>query len=74
MAHPINRKRHAFGEFHHLYPDQRKHPQKFFEYMRMTIETFDYILSKISSAVNKKWCNCHARPIINEERLMVTIR
>ena len=53
-THPINTNRYEFGEFHHLYNDLRKYPQKFFEYMRMNIETFDYILSKISDKIKKK--------------------
>lgn len=45
-AHPINAERNVFGEYHHLYSDLRQHPIKFFEYMRMQIETFDYITVK----------------------------
>lgn len=73
-AHPINTVRLKFGEFHHLYNHLRKYPSKFFEYMRMMPQTFDYILSNISEEIEKKWCNCHARPILPEERLMITIR
>lgn len=47
-AHPINTRRYMLGEFHHLYKQLREHPAKFMEYMRMRIETFDYILSHIS--------------------------
>lgn len=73
-AHPINTTRFVFGEFHHLYNDLRKYPQKFFDYMRMESDTFDYILLKISDMLQQNWCNCHARPISVEERLMITIR
>lgn len=71
-AHPLNTRRYMFGEFHHLYKQLRQHPAKFMEYMRMKIETFDYILSYIK--IEKTWRNCHSRPILSEERLMITIR
>lgn len=73
-AHPINTHRHVFGEFHHLYKELRQHPAKFFEYMRMEIETFEYISLLISDRIQKRWSNCHSRPILTEERLMITIR
>lgn len=73
-AHPINNERYVFGEFHHLYKDLRQHPTKFAEYMRMKISTFDYLLSKIEDSLHKRWRNCHGRPILQEERLMITIR
>lgn len=72
--HPLNKKRSQFGEFHHLYNDLRKDKFRFFQYMRMSMETFDYILSKIGDKVNISWKNCHAQPIIVEERLMLTLR
>lgn len=73
-AHPINTKRWEFGEFHHLYEDLRLDDERFFGYMRMRIETFDYICSKVHTKLDKKWNNCHARPILSEERLMLTFR
>ena len=73
-AHPINVDREIFGEFHHLYTQLKQHPPKFKEYMRMTVETFDYVLSHISDRSEKDWRNCHTRPIVPEERLMITIR
>lgn len=73
-VHPLNKKRKYYGEYHHLYKDLRKDSQRFFEYMRMSINTFDYILNKIEAKINKAWKNCHAQPIIAEERLMLTLR
>jgi hypothetical protein len=71
-AHPIN-DLPTYGEFHHLYKDLRKHQAKFFEYMRMRKETFDYIVP-IQEKNTCTWYNCHAQPISHEERLMVIIR
>lgn len=73
-AHPINTQRYEFGEFHHLFKQLRDHPEKFIEYMRMNIQTFDYILAHISNRIQKVYRNCHSRPILPEERLMVTVR
>uniref|UniRef100_A0ABD2WA75 DDE Tnp4 domain-containing protein n=1 Tax=Trichogramma kaykai TaxID=54128 RepID=A0ABD2WA75_9HYME len=42
--------------------------------MRMDVDTFDYILSKIERYLVKKWCNLHTDPILPEQRLVVCIR
>ncbi len=47
-THQMYIEKNKFGEFHHLYNDLRQYPPKFFEYMRMKVETFDYILKVIS--------------------------
>nr|CAH7763600.1 unnamed protein product [Callosobruchus chinensis] len=73
-VHPLNKKRSQFGEFHHLFNDLRIDNQRFFEYMRMSIDTFDYIIEKIGHKVNITWKNCHSQPITIEERLMLTLR
>ncbi|GFN86280.1 calcium-regulated heat stable protein 1 [Plakobranchus ocellatus] len=39
----------------------------------MNLETFGYILNKIEHRLEKSWCNWH-RPILPEERLVVTLR
>ncbi|CAI6357117.1 unnamed protein product [Macrosiphum euphorbiae] len=62
-VHPINRRRKIYGEFHHL----------FFEYLRMSIETYDFILTKICHRIRKKTTN-FKKPISPAERLYVTIR
>lgn len=73
-VHEINQQRYSFGEYHNLMPFLRKHPDKFFEYMRMPIDCFDYILYNVTGQLDKNWCNLHVRPIKTEERLVVTIR
>jgi hypothetical protein len=42
----------------------------FFEYLRMSIDTFDYILSKVCDSLEKQTTNWR-RPIGAEERLVV---
>jgi hypothetical protein len=43
-ANPINERRQKFGEFHHLYQEVKTDPQKFHDYIRMSMETFQYLL------------------------------
>lgn len=62
------------GEYHLLYPKIKTQPLKFQQYMRMRLQTFDYILAKIKPALAKKWCNLHNRRITEEERLVITLR
>jgi hypothetical protein len=40
----------------------------------MEIETFDYILGVTSGKMQKKWKNYHGNPIVQEERLVLTLR
>nr|CAI5861635.1 unnamed protein product [Callosobruchus analis] len=47
-VHPISKARKRFGQYHTLFFDLRHHPDRFFEYLRMEIATFDYILEKVS--------------------------
>ena len=72
--HPINSKRKELGEYHHLFSDVRKDKARFFQYTRMTQETFAYILKKVEHRITKTWCNWHEQPILPEERLVITIR
>jgi hypothetical protein len=64
QVHPANVGRNNFGEYHHLYKKLRNYPSRFFEYLRMEIETFDYILSVTSEKMQKKRKNCHGNPIV----------
>ncbi|CAI6362415.1 unnamed protein product [Macrosiphum euphorbiae] len=72
-VHPIDRRRKIYGEFHHLFFDLKKSPTRFFEYLRMSIETYDFILTKICHRIRKKTTN-FKKPISPAERLYVTIR
>ncbi|XP_065216250.1 uncharacterized protein LOC135842631 [Planococcus citri] len=71
--HPLNKNNEHLGEFNHLYPGLRKHPAKFFEYMRMSVETFDIILNKIKHFITKE-TTTFKRPLPPAERLMITLR
>ncbi|CAH2009900.1 unnamed protein product [Acanthoscelides obtectus] len=71
--HPINKRRKRFGEFHHLYVELREYPEKFFEYLRMSISTYAFLLSKVNRRLTKITTN-YRSPISAEERLVVTLR
>ena len=53
-VHPLNRERRHFGEYHHLFCGLKKDPSRFHEYTRMSIDTFQYILTKIEHRLIKK--------------------
>ncbi|XP_074028730.1 uncharacterized protein [Leptinotarsa decemlineata] len=72
--HEINQSRHEHGEFHHLYEELRRDSMKCYEYFRMDIKTFDYLLSKVQRRLLKRGPNCILNPILPVERLAVTLR
>lgn len=68
-VHPINQKRNIIGFIGELRADQ----SKFYNYCRMKVSTFDYILQLISPKIQKQ--NTKFRKSITpEERLLVTLR
>lgn len=73
-VHPINKRRNMMGQYHNLFLKQKKYPEKFFEYVRMSLSTFNYILEKVAGHLTKKWTNFIRQPIGPEERLVVTLR
>ncbi|VVC99118.1 unnamed protein product, partial [Leptidea sinapis] len=72
-VHEINKNREQCGEFYNLYEKMRLYPTKFFEYTRMPISTFDYILSKISDKITKEDTNFR-KSISPKEKLFITLR
>lgn len=73
-VHPINKRREMMGQYHNLFLKLKNYPNKFFEYLRMSLSTFNYILKKVASHLTKKWTNFLHQPIQAEERLVVTLR
>lgn len=74
QVHEINKQRSSFGEYHHLFCILKKYPEKFVQYTRMKVGTFNYILLKVENLLQKHWCNLHQQPILPEEQLVITIR
>lgn len=73
-VHPLNKKRTSCGEYFNYFPSLKKYPEKFHQYLRMDVDTFHYILSKVENGLMKNWTNFNTQPILPEERLVVTLR
>ena len=73
-SYELNSSRSINGEYSTLFPLLKNYPNKFKEYMRMSVPTFEYVLSKISFLLAKNWCNLHVQPIMSEERLVLSLR
>lgn len=71
--HPFNTTRESSNRFFTFYEDIRKYPDKFFEYYRMSLSSFDELLLKLRSSINKKTTKFR-QPVCAEERLTITIR
>jgi hypothetical protein len=72
-VHDVNLSRVTHGEFNVLYKQLRNYEEKFVEYLRMTTETFDILLTKIEEKIQKQDTNYRAC-MSPEERLVVTLR
>lgn len=60
------------GEYHRIFEDLCRQPEKFQQYFRMSKQTFNYILNEITPLIRK---SNRARECISpEERLMLTLR
>nr|CAH7734950.1 unnamed protein product [Callosobruchus chinensis]CAH7743374.1 unnamed protein product [Callosobruchus chinensis] len=71
----IVKQRRHFGEFSTLYETLRLNDKKFHEYTRMSVTTFDYILTKIESRLERTSTNFHLSDLISPaEKLIVTLR
>lgn len=71
-VNPIYVRRDTLGEYNHLHQDLEAEPRKYFDYYRMTQETFTYILRSIESNIAK---DSNFRNTISPgERLSVTLR
>lgn len=71
--HPFNLNREPSNRFFNFYNDIRKYSDKFFEYYRMSITSFDELLDKLRQKITKKTTKFR-RPVSSEERLTITIR
>lgn len=69
----IFKERYQFGEFHHLYNKLRGYPELFKNYTRMSVETFDHVVTELKREFSLKSTN-FMRPISVEERLILTLR
>lgn len=56
-VHEINQYRLTEGEFHTLFNKLKNHPDKFFEYCRMSVQTFYLILEAVRNKIEKEDTN-----------------
>lgn len=72
-VHPLIENRENSKKFLVFFNDLRKYPEKFFDYYRMSINSFDELLQKVRESISKNYTQLR-NPITPEERLTVTIR
>ena len=72
-VHKINKERPTKGVYHHLYPQLRQDPYRFYGYMAMSIQSFDLLLEKTENELESV-VNVGEREIKPAEKLMVTLR
>lgn len=72
-VHPINSNRESSGQFDAFYENIRCYPDKFVEYFRMSITSFDELLEKIRPHITKQ-TTPFRNPINAEQRLTITLR
>ena len=53
-VHPLLYKRLSIGKFHIRYNNMINYPEKFFNYYRMSIKTFDELINLIESDIVRK--------------------
>lgn len=72
-VHDINLEREDKGEFSTLFHNLREDERRFYKYFRMTISSFDELLTIIKAYITKENTN-YRFPISPEERLAITLR
>ncbi|GBO31921.1 hypothetical protein AVEN_88751-1, partial [Araneus ventricosus] len=71
-VHAINQKREQIGIFHTLLKELQKHENKFFNFFRMTIPSFNKLHQRLKTKIIRK--NSKMRnSITSEERLAITL-
>lgn len=71
--HPLVQKRNILGHFNTLFLELREDEEKFFNYFRMSVSTFDEVLHKISPQLRRQDTNMR-NCIKPAEMLAVTLR
>lgn len=72
-VHPIVEDRVKFGQYQTLYHKLRNYPDKFFQFLRMSVNSFDELLHTIGPIISKS-NTIMRRSISSEERLVMCIR
>nr|CAH7715729.1 unnamed protein product [Callosobruchus chinensis] len=53
-VHPLNAVRHLRGAFYTVYEDLRNHEEKFLNYFRMSISSFDELCLKVRNTQDNR--------------------
>jgi len=72
-VHPINSERQSHGHYFQSYKQLRKDNVKFFNYFRMSISSFDELLSYLENDIKRRDTNMRIA-IQPEEKLVITLR
>lgn len=72
-VHPILLERETYGVFHTLFEELKKDETKFFNFFRMTQESFRKLLGMVHNKLKRADTNMRL-PISPAERLAVTVR
>ncbi|KAG8307156.1 hypothetical protein J6590_030092 [Homalodisca vitripennis] len=72
-THPVLSSRLTTGAFHLMFEKHRQYEDKFYQYYRMSVSSFDELLHLVSDGLMKKDTNMK-RSIEPAERLAITIR
>ncbi|CAI6363289.1 unnamed protein product [Macrosiphum euphorbiae] len=72
-VHPLNLKRPENGQFPVTFMTLRSYPEEFMKYYRMSITSFDELISLVGPKLSKEHTGLRM-PISPEERLTVTLR
>lgn len=72
-SHPILSHRLVTGQFHVMFNTHRMYPDKFYQFYRMSVESFDELLGLIREFIGKR-DSVMRRAIDPAERLALTLR
>ena len=73
LVHPINGERYRYGHYFTLYKQLREDPEKWFNYFRMSMNSFDELLSCVKGHIKHQDTNMRTA-ISLEEMLVITLR
>lgn len=73
-VHPINRSRFVDGAFHNLYGKLRDDGEKFFNFFRMSVASFDELVSICQEIIQTRQDLVQGLAFSPQEMLAITIR
>lgn len=72
-THPLISQRLSVGYFTQMYAELRIHPEKFYNFTRMSVTLFDDLLERFQPRLTRM-DTVMRRSVLPEERLLVTLR